>query len=584
MQGHRETLGMSAFFHRFTLSIAVLFPLAFSVQLFAQESGDRDKAAGSPAAAEPNAQGAEAAQQKTTETEAEQPPKRIHMVPWGHRARPVKTQNKPNGLQSNNGVVQYWGGPVISNVQVIEVLWGSFVATSELTGPPPTTMDTFFTDITQSSWYDLLTEYSTINLVGFGGTGGTHQTIGHGTFGVKVTITPSVCPGGSTNPACTVTDTQIQTELVNQINGGKLPQPVTDAPSGTFNTIYMIFFPPNVTIELDPKTKSCQNGGFCAYHSNVVSGSFMVPYGVHPDFSQGGCAPSQGCGNGSAFNNLTSASSHELAEAVSDVDVGSATVFAPPLGWADQNTGEEIGDFCNQFEALVTVNGNSYQVQTIASNMQTKAQSLNGVACVARPAVFGTNTPTNAVPGSPFTLTLDAQSSVDGSFLTAYSDTVHFTSSDPGASLPADYTFTAGDRGSHTFNITLNTTGTQTVTATDTLMAPITVSPSFNVQNSPDLTVISSHTGNFTQGQTGATYTLTASNVGNQATTGTVTVNDNLPAGLTPTAMSGTGWSCTVAALSCNRSDALAAHSAYPVITLTVNVANNAAQIGRAHV
>jgi hypothetical protein len=55
-----------------------------------------------------------------------------------------------------------------------------------------------------------------------------------------------------------------------------------------------------------------------------------------------------------------------------------------------------------------------------------------------------------------------------------------------------------------------------------------------------------------------------------------VTVSDTLPAGLTATAISGTGWSCTQPAGPCTRSDALNAGASYPAITLTVNVAANA--------
>jgi hypothetical protein len=51
---------------------------------------------------------------------------------------------------------------------------------------------------------------------------------------------------------------------------------------------------------------------------------------------------------------------------------------------------------------------------------------------------------------------------------------VHFTSSDGQAVLPADYTFTAADTGVHTFSETLKTSGSQTVTATDTMSSAIT--------------------------------------------------------------------------------------------------------------
>jgi uncharacterized protein (TIGR03437 family) len=91
----------------------------------------------------------------------------------------------------------------------------------------------------------------------------------------------------------------------------------------------------------------------------------------------------------------------------------------------------------------------------------------------------------------------------------------------------------------------------------------------------PDLIISKSHVGNFTQGDTGDIYTLTVTNTGQGPTTGTVTVTDVLPAGLTATAISGTGWTCTLATLTCTRSDVLAAGASYPVITVTVNVANN---------
>ena len=93
-----------------------------------------------------------------------------------------------------------------------------------------------------------------------------------------------------------------------------------------------------------------------------------------------------------------------------------------------------------------------------------------------------------------------------------------------------------------------------------------------NINGAPDLTIAKTHTGNFTQGQAGATYSITATNSGTATTSGTVTVTDTLPAGLTATALSGTGWSCVLGSLTCTRNDAIAAGASYPVITLTVSV------------
>ncbi|WP_434781523.1 beta strand repeat-containing protein [Deinococcus xinjiangensis] len=93
----------------------------------------------------------------------------------------------------------------------------------------------------------------------------------------------------------------------------------------------------------------------------------------------------------------------------------------------------------------------------------------------------------------------------------------------------------------------------------------------------PDLTITKTHSGTWRQGATGQTYTLTVTNSGIGSTSAAVSVTDTLPAGLTATAMSGTGWTCTLETLTCTRSDVLAAGSSYPAITVTVNVASNAA-------
>jgi hypothetical protein len=74
--------------------------------------------------------------------------------------------------------------------------------------------------------------------------------------------------------------------------------------------------------------------------------------------------------------------------------------------------------------------------------------------------------PSPIAVGTPgdFTVTaLDAE----GNVLTDYRGTVHFTSSDPAAELPDDYTFTDDDNGMHTFTVTLNTPGVQSITASD---------------------------------------------------------------------------------------------------------------------
>ena len=86
----------------------------------------------------------------------------------------------------------------------------------------------------------------------------------------------------------------------------------------------------------------------------------------------------------------------------------------------------------------------------------------------------------------------------------------------------------------------------------------------------------STHVGNFRPGDVGDTYTITVSNSGLEATSGTVSMVDSLPAGLTATALAGDGWSVDLSTLTATRSNALAAGAGYPALTLTVNVAANA--------
>jgi hypothetical protein len=61
-----------------------------------------------------------------------------------------------------------------------------------------------------------------------------------------------------------------------------------------------------------------------------------------------------------------------------------------------------------------------------------------------------------------------------GNVATGYTGTVHFTSSDARAVLPANYTFTSADAGTHAFSVTLKTAGSQSITAADTLTSSLT--------------------------------------------------------------------------------------------------------------
>jgi uncharacterized protein (TIGR03437 family) len=114
----------------------------------------------------------------------------------------------------------------------------------------------------------------------------------------------------------------------------------------------------------------------------------------------------------------------------------------------------------------------------------------------------------------------------------------------------------------------------QDVYVSNQVTVPVVNNGSLNV--APVLAVSKTHTANFAKGQQGATYTVTVSNNGSRnPTAGTVTLTDTIPTGLTLVSMAGDGWACTKNI--CTRSDALYVTASYPTITVTVNVASNAA-------
>jgi uncharacterized repeat protein (TIGR01451 family) len=99
------------------------------------------------------------------------------------------------------------------------------------------------------------------------------------------------------------------------------------------------------------------------------------------------------------------------------------------------------------------------------------------------------------------------------------------------------------------------------------------------VGTEPLLAVSSTHSGNFTAGQAGATFTLNVSNAALAApTSGTVTVTDTLPSSLTLVTMSGNGWSCSTSnsTYTCTTSNTLTGGNSSQPITVVVDVGSGA--------
>lgn len=215
----------------------------------------------------------------------------------------------------------YSGGAVLPNVRVVPVFW-----TGRVNADVQSEIHCFYSATVSGSYMDWLSEYDTPS-----------QHIGRGSVAGDVTITPS-------HTGRRLSDGDIQDELAAQIDRGAVPAP-------TASTLYMIYFPPGVSISSDGD--SCVQ--FCAYHFDFSHNGHQIRYGVVPDFGPGSACNAV-CGGGTQFQNVTLASSHELIEAVTDADPNSA--------WSGANG--EIGDVCNQSPA--TLPGTSYVVQRQWSN------------------------------------------------------------------------------------------------------------------------------------------------------------------------------------------------------------------------
>src|SRR5262249_30512055 len=162
-----------------------------------------------------------------------------------------------------------------------------------------------------------------------------------------------------------------QAELVRQIGLGVLPAPTVDC-TGNASTVYMVDFPPNVSLTGPLNSgHSCTTGGFCGYHSATTFGANATPvvYAALMDVFSGPCAP--GCGvDPTPLDVATTVASHELVEAVTDPDVAfdTQTVFADPAAWADNaNNCGEVADICADGSPgdTIIVDGRSWAVQEL---------------------------------------------------------------------------------------------------------------------------------------------------------------------------------------------------------------------------
>ncbi|HMJ75739.1 MAG TPA: Ig-like domain-containing protein, partial [Iamia sp.] len=198
------------------------------------------------------------------------------------------------------------------------------------------------------------------------------------------------------------------------------------------------------------------------------------------------------------------------------------------------------------------------------------------------------------VSSPTYTITLNIQNSVPTSVAQTVTvapgsaTTIAFGGSDPdgdtttcATTAPSGGSLSGGSTCSRTYTAP-STLGTYTFTYTRSDLVGPSLSATITVNvTAPDVAITKSHVGVFNDGTQG-TYTLGVANVGNAATSGTITVADSLPAGLTYSsyATGSSGFSCTPGSggtqVTCTRATALAA-SAGVTFTITVDIAAGAA-------
>jgi hypothetical protein len=251
---------------------------------------------------------------------------------------PMADSLAPTGQQAPDaplaGSMRYYGGSVTENAKVLSVIWGSSVNPAIVAGIPR-----FSAAIVNSTYVDQLSPQYDTFLNAVDGREGTQQHIGRGSYLGQVVITPK-------HTSKNLTDEDVRQELKKQIKTGVLPSP-------DLNSLYMVYFPADVTITLGGLT-SCID--FAAYHSAKELLELRKKnafYSVQPD-----CHFS--------FDAITFLASRSFVGTVTNniPTPGSFPDF--PQAWNTAN-GLEIGDQCGGTGQLVA-GAKSYTVTQIYLN------------------------------------------------------------------------------------------------------------------------------------------------------------------------------------------------------------------------
>jgi hypothetical protein len=165
------------------------------------------------------------------------------------------------------------------------------------------------------------------------------------------------------------------------------------------------------------------------------------------------------------YGNLATTASNQVTMAIATGPGGAAlsgtTTKAPAGGTA------AFGD-------LWLDKSGAYTLLASAAGVAGTVQSNGFTVAPAAASSLAVEVPAGVTAGDTFGVTVTAKDQY-GNVATGYTGGIAFTSNDPQAVLPADYTFTAPDAGVRTFaGVSLKTSGSRTITATDKAAPGIT--------------------------------------------------------------------------------------------------------------
>jgi hypothetical protein len=200
------------------------------------------------------------------------------------------------------------------------------------------------------------------------------------------------------------------------------------------------------------------NNAFTSTQSGIVVSSAAVVGFAVTNFpaTTAGVAHTFAVAAHDAFGNVVTGYTGTVTFRSSDVQAGLLAAYTFTAADAGVHT----------FTATLKTAGNQSITVQDAANAAILGSETGIAVTAAALDHFTITAPTSATQGKSVTVTVAAVDAY-GNVVTGYRGKVHFSSTDTKAGLPSDYTFGATDNGVHTFSVSLNTLGLETLLVTD---------------------------------------------------------------------------------------------------------------------